>query len=116
MLFTVGHTESYEALFRDYEPEDCVKLGQRFVGQHVNGKRFDVYYPGGSAWTSREDAQKYLNDTGQAGTYTVYGLDCTALNLHWHTSVGKYGTNDPPHTSLHIRADTRLIKLDAPTT
>jgi hypothetical protein len=63
MLFTIGHTETYEKLFEDAEKdgEPLFKAG-RSAG-----------YPGGSIWPSRSLAQRYL-DMKEMNNYSVYGV------------------------------------------
>lgn len=56
MIFTVGHRESYEIYFREYEnPEK--------LGRHDN-------YPGGSVWLTFEEAQQHCPEG-----YAVYGVE-----------------------------------------
>lgn len=60
MIFTVGHTESYEQGLRE-EPE-LKKLGKR---DDWNGRP----YGGGSVWLTADEAQQQCPDG-----YSVYGV------------------------------------------
>jgi len=63
MIYTVGHTASYEQYFQ--EQTTPKKLG-----------RTDDY-PGGSVWMTKEAAQKHCNKE-----YSVYGVIAD-----WHTDT-----------------------------
>lgn len=67
MLYTIGHTESYEQYFR----EDNVpkKLG------------IDGAYQGGIVFETVDEAEKYLAKKNYTG-YSVYGLKTTRKNRH----------------------------------
>jgi len=55
MLYTVGETEKYEQYIKE----------QGTISKAV----------GGSVWSSKEAAQKYLKERGLLGKFTVYGID-----------------------------------------
>ena len=60
MIFTLGHTESYERYFR--EQGTPKKLGR------------NKSYEGGTVWETQAEAQKYVNICCPDG-YSVYGVE-----------------------------------------
>lgn len=58
MIYTIGHTISYEQYFLEQHPE----------GPHKKGR--DATYPGGSMWSTFEEAQ-----TNCPADYSVYGVE-----------------------------------------
>jgi len=58
MLYTIGHTTSYEQYFLEQSPD----------GPHKKGR--DESYPGGSVWATFEEAHMNCPEN-----YSVYGVD-----------------------------------------
>jgi hypothetical protein len=58
MIYTIGHTSSYEQYFLEQHPEGPYKKGR------------DATYPGGSVWLTFEEAQNNC----PIG-YSVYGVE-----------------------------------------
>ena len=72
VIYTIGHTESYELYFEEQEHPE--KLGRT------------KDYPGGSVWLTKEEAEKHCPEG-----YSVYGVNAdwdrdTERNLeeNWH--------------------------------
>jgi len=108
MLFTIGHTDSYEQMFATQKPEDCVKVGRRLERWQKEGS--DEWldpYPGGIAFgivgskCLSLTALGYLSSHELVG-YSVYGLDCGFDNVYMYKGW------------MHIVRDTRLIRLEQP--
>lgn len=73
MMYTVGHTKSYEQYFNEQERPQ--KLGR---GLMWNGE----YTTGGSIWLERDDAVAYL-DAHAIKDYSVYGVLCHNHQVDW---------------------------------
>lgn len=88
MIYTVGLADSYDKYIKD-------------DSSPMKGK-------GGSAWRTREEAEKYLEDLGW-GSYKAYGLVCD-----WEDTKPIENYPLGPHkdcTYRKITKDVRLIQL-----
>jgi hypothetical protein len=75
MIYTIGHTDSYEQYFKEYVTPE--KLGRTSD------------YPGGSVWKTPEEAQKSCPNN-----YSVYGVDAdwekdteASKSENWHDLI-----------------------------
>ena len=78
MLYTIGHTKSYEQMFDENPPEDCVKIGRRYKPWRKPGS--DIWhdvYQGGIVFRTAEEAASVM-----PMGYSVYGLLCDETNVH----------------------------------
>lgn len=96
MIYTAGFAAIYEQSFRDLAPTHPKKKGR------------DGDYPGGSVWRTREDAQRYLDEAGQAATYRVYGVDAD-----WDTDTEPSRSSGPWHDLLRSAWLNRLDEENA---
>lgn len=90
MIYTVGHTESYEQGLREMEGHDFKKLGI-----------FDGYV-GGICFESKEAAQEYLGKKGLED-YSVYGLLCDFDNVYFNAET----------LNMHITDSAQIVSVDA---
>lgn len=89
MIYTIGHTESYEKYLNE-QGEDCKKSGPT------------PGYRGGSVWKTREDAQEYLDEYGMED-YSVYGV-----LADWDTET-RYDDSGESWNDLLV--DARIVRI-----
>lgn len=92
MLYTIGHTESYEKILNDYK----VKGGEK---PWKLGKTDQ--YIGGIVFKSIPEAEEYLRKTGQFKRFSVYGLVTNHKNVYEH----------PDAKTLHIIEGCEIVPL-----
>lgn len=85
MIYTIGHTESYERYFQEQQPDGPMKKGQR------------ENYPGGSVWKFYKDAFKMCPEN-----YSVYGVLADWDNDTESNKHGKFN---------NLLVDSKLVKL-----
>lgn len=91
MIYTLGHTANYEALFKRLHPDAPLKSG-RDSKLHKN-------YPGGSVWKTFEAAKACCQNG-----YSVYGL-----NANWGTDTAP--SQDSIGGSRDLLKTSKLIQL-----
>ena len=106
IIYCIGYTPAYRKDIRELTArgETPVKIGKR---DDLNGE----FYPGGSVWRTRQDAQHWLETLGPqwdpprtAENFSVFGVDAD-----WEKDTEP----DPEHPFHNLLKDSPLIDLEA---
>jgi hypothetical protein len=92
MIYTIGIRLKYERAFREG------RARKRGRGQNPDG----TIYPGGFAFASRDEAQRFLESKGLAGTHMVMGVVAD-----WNRDTASH--EGAPYR--HLLHDADLVKL-----